>query len=98
MSPWGQSHIQLRITDLNNVVLETPEATGKLVFCSNEFLAATGKLVFCSNEFLHTSCLKVFKNDQQSASPRLVITSVVINFPNATQSNASLLSQSLCHG
>lgn len=35
-----------------------------------------------SNESLRTSCLKVFKDDQESGSPRLVITSAVINFSN----------------
>lgn len=45
-------------------------------------LTAAHGPVPCSDEFLCTLCWKVLKNDQESGSPRLVVTSVVINFPN----------------
>lgn len=73
MAPWGQTYIQLRTTDGENVILETPEPV-------NCRLQEAGMQLYI-DECVCTSCLKVCESDQKSASPRLVITSVVINFP-----------------
>lgn len=73
MSPWGQGHLGLRSTDLEDVSFEPLEPAD----CGSSTLPVPR-----SNESLCTSCLKVFKDDQESGSPRLVITSAVINFSN----------------
>lgn len=87
MAPLVQSHIHLRTTDLENVILETPEPV-------NFWLSEAGMQLY-SDGCVYASCLKVCESDQKSASLRLVITSVVINFPkHCTRMSHSYLNSS----
>lgn len=55
--------------------------SGACEFWASWLLTVANRHMSFRDGFLHTSRLKVLKNDQESGSPRLVITSVVISFP-----------------